>query len=220
MTLPAVEDERLIQEKLSLPKCLSAPHKKLQEKFLREAVVVDSQTGFIRAAFMNKQPDIDPEMLSIQADVLSWMFRYSYPTRVIGIPNSGLPLAGELTKRFPRATFVSSRKETEAASTAWEDEETFSVYSFTRKTQMTMHTDRIQQGERYLVVDDVIAHGNAGNEFIGAIQERGGIVVGLAVGWDKAFQGGLELIARERYIRVASVVSVAQILPDTSIVLS
>lgn len=202
-----------------LPPGLQAQQIKLKKRFAQEAVVVDAATGFIRVAFMNKQPDIDPEMLEIQADILVWFFRDSYPTRVIGIPESGLPLAGLVAKKFPRARFVKSMKDNGRLSPSWPGGEKFSVYSFTQQKYLTIKTEYIEPGERYLVIDDVIAHGNAGDGFIQAIQNREGIVVGLGAGWDKTFQGGLDRIAKQRRVPVASVISVDRILHNNQVAL-
>jgi adenine/guanine phosphoribosyltransferase-like PRPP-binding protein len=191
----------------------------LIERFQRDAVVQDAATGFIRVAFMNKAPDIDPKMLGIQADILAWIFRYSFPTRIIGIPESGLPLAREVARRFPGATFIQSAKEN-GNSILFSPRISFPVYSFTQKSTLTMVTEPIERGERYLVVDDVVAFGNAGKDFTEKIQSSGAEVVGLAVGFDKQFQGGATKIAHECRIPVASVVTIERISENNRIVLS
>jgi adenine/guanine phosphoribosyltransferase-like PRPP-binding protein len=192
---------------------------RLIERFQRDAVVQDAATGFIRVAFMNKAPDIDPKMLGVQADILAWIFRYSLPTRIIGIPESGLPLAREVARRFPGAKFIQSAKEN-GRPIFFFPRISFPVYSFTQKSTLTMITEPIEPRERYLIVDDVVAFGNAGNDFTKVIQSSGAEVVGLAVGFDKQFQGGATKIAHERHIPVASVVTIAGISEDNRVVLS
>lgn len=192
---------------------------RLVERFQRDAVVEDAATGFIRVAFMNKTPDIDPKMLGIQADVLSWIFRFSFPTRIIGIPESGLPLAREIALRFNGAKLVQSTKEN-GKPILFFPRISFPVYSFTKQSTLTMVTEPIERGERYLVVDDVMAWGHAGTGFVEKIQSNGAEVVGLAAGFDKQFQGGAKKIAHERGIPVASVVSIERISEDNRIVLA
>lgn len=194
-------------------------YNRLIKRFQRDAVVQDAATGFIRVAFMNKAPDIDPNMLSVQADILAWIFRYSFPTKIIGIPESGLPLAREVARRFRGATFIQSAKEN-GKPISFSPRISFPVYSFTQKATLTMVTEPIERRERYLVVDDVVAFGNAGNDFIEKIQSSDADVVGLAVGFDKQFQGGATKIAHDRRIPVASVVTIAGISEDNRIVLS
>ena len=191
---------------------------RLITRFQREARVEDAQTGFIRVAFMNQAPHIDQKMLNVQADVLAWIFRYSFATRVIGIPESGLPLALEVAHRFPATTLVHSAKENGKAI-SFIPSVRFPVYSFTKQLELTMLIESIEPGQRYLVVDDVVAYGHAGDGFIKAIQERGGEVVGLAAGFDKQFQGGVTKIAHDRQIPVASVVSIENISEDNRVVL-
>jgi len=187
---------------------------RLVERFQRDAVIEDAATGFIRVAFMNKAPDIDPNMLGVQADVLAWIFRYSFPTRIIGIPESGMPLAHEVARRFKGAKFIHSAKEN-GKPILFFPRISFPVYSFTQKSTLTIATEPIERGERYLIVDDVVAYGHAGNDFTEKIQSSGAEVVGLAVGFDKQFQGGAAKIAHERGIPVASVVTIEKISEDS-----
>lgn len=219
MTVATFELRQHMKSEPFIPLWLKPAFHNLRQKFLTEATVIDSQTGFISAPFMNKANHIDSHMLKTQAEILAWNFRFSFPTHVIGIPESGLPLAREVAKLFPWAAYVQSQKETAGATPLWDwaRGETFSVYSFTRKQNMIMHTEPIRPGCRYLVVDDVIAKGNAGKEYLRAIRQRGGILVGLAAGWDKQFQGGLDAIAQEHRIKVASTISVTAMLPDNHV---
>ena len=186
---------------------------RLVQRFQKDAVVQDAATGFIRVAFMNRTPDIDPEMLSVQADILAWIFRNSFPTRIIGIPESGLPLAQEVARRFTNARLIQSAKEN-GKPISFSPRISFPVYSFTKQSTLTMVTEPIEYGARYLIVDDVIAFGNAGNDFTKKIQSSGAEVVGLAAGFDKQFQGGAAKIAHDRGIPVASVVSIKRIAED------
>ena len=194
-------------------------YEKLKERFQKEAVVVDPQTGFIRVAFMNRPPDIDDRMLNVQADLLAWIFRFSFATRIIGIPESGLPLTREVARRFPGAKLMQSGKEN-GASIPFFRRDTFSVYSFTQQKNLTMFTEPIERGERYLVIDDVVAYGNAAGDFVHALESRGAEIVGLGVGFDKQFQGGLEKIAREHEFPVASLVTIKSISQDNKVILA
>ncbi len=198
---------------------LRIEYDRLAERFQKEAVVQDATTGFIRVTFMNQAPDIDQKMLGVQADVLAWIFRYSFPTRIIGIPESGLPLARQVARRFPGARFVQSMKEN-GGRISFSPTMSFPVYSFTQKSTLTMVTEPIERGERYLVIDDVVAHGNAGKDFTEKIQSSGAEVVGLGVGFDKQFQGGTTKIAHERHIPVASVITIERISEDNRVVLA
>lgn len=219
MTVATLEYRQQGTSELSIPFWLKPAYNNLRQKFIREAFVKDPTSGFIVAEFMNRPPNIDLKMLETQASILAWNFRGSFPTHVIGIPDSGLPLAKTIAKYFPKAAYVQSQKETEHVSPSfdWSQGEKFSVYSFTREKDMIMHTEPIQPGGRYLVVDDVIAKGNAGKDYLHAIHQRGGIIVGLAAGWNKQFQGGLQAIAQEHNIKVASTISVIAMLPNNRV---
>lgn len=214
-----IENGRVNRVETMLRLVTRLDYNRLITRFRDEAVVLDAATGFIRVAFMNKAPDIDPNMLGVQADILAWIFRYSMPTRIIGIPESGLPLAREVARRFPGARFIQSAKEN-GNPISFSPRISFPVYSFTQQSSLTIDTEPIERWERYLIVDDVVAFGNAGNDFIKKFQSSGAEVVGLAVGFDKQFQGGAAKIAHERGIPVASVVTIAGISEDNRVVLS
>lgn len=189
----------------------------LKDKFRAEAVIRDADTGFIWVPFMNKPPDIDSGMLEVQAAIIAHTLRDTRPTRIIGIPTSGIPLAEQVATHFQEAIYVPSRKLTDPQDTAsdWPDAAVFDVHSFTRKMSMRMAIERVEPDERYLVVDDVAAWGDASKGFLAAISQNGGTPVGFGVGFEKQFQKGVCAVAEEFKIPSVAVVSVTGIQDDT-----
>lgn len=191
----------------------------LKDKFRAEAVIRDAETGFIWVAFMNKPPDIDSGMLEIQAAIIAHTLQHTKPTRIIGIPTSGIPLAEQVATHFQEAIYIPSRKLTDPQDTAsdWPDAAVFGVYSFTRQTNMRMAIERVESGERYLIADDVAAWGHASKGFLAAIAQKGGVPVGFGVGFEKQFQIGVRAVSEEFDIPSVAVVSVAGIQDNTVI---
>lgn len=209
-----------VESKFHYP-LLLLEYRKLQERFRREAVVVDHDTGFIRVAFMNKAPDIDPNALSLQAQLIAQVFRYSFPTHIIGIPESGLPLTREVSRQFPGAKLVRSAKENGEPNPDLPNR--FSTHSFTQQKDVTICTERIDPHGNYLIIDDVVAHGNVAESFINELVKYRAHIVGLGVGFDKLFQGGMERIARlgdEYQFPIASLISITGISPDNRVILA
>lgn len=194
----------------TLPENLRPKLKILRKRFYQEAEVLDSETGYIRVEFMNRPPKIDQEMLISQADIISHFLRYCNPTRIVGIPNSGLPLTEQVARNFPTAKLVSSTKPN-GAETNWENAVEFDVQSFTKRAKVTMAVEKIEAGERYLVIDDVAAWGLAANGFLTAIKEHGGIPVAYAVGFEKRFQKGIQVVAESHNIPSLAVISIVAI---------
>lgn len=203
----------------SLPVHLRGQLAALKDKFRAEAVIRDADTGFIWVTFMNKPPDIDSGMLETQAAILTHALNHTNPTRIIGIPTSGIPLAEQVALHFPGALYIPSRKLTDPQDTAsdWPNAAVFDVHSFTRKMSMRMAIKRVEPGERYLVVDDVAAWGDASKGFLAAISQNGGTPVGFGVGFEKQFQKGVCAVAEEFKIPSVAVVSVTGIKDDTVI---
>lgn len=205
----------------SLPTHLRSQLTALKVKFEAEADVRDAATGFIWVAFMNKPPDIDSGMLEVQAAIIAHVLRHTRPTRIIGIPTSGIPLAQQVAMHFPDATYIPSRKLTDPQDTAsdWPDAAIFDVFSFTRQTSMRMAIEKVEPGQQYLVADDVAAWAHASKGFFAAINQRGGIPVGFGVGFEKQFQAGINAVAEEFNIPSVAVVTVAGI-QDGKVVLA
>lgn len=191
----------------------------LKDKFRTEAIIRDADTGFIWVEFMNKPPNIDSGMLEIQAAILAHTLQHTRPTRIIGIPTSGIPLAEQVATHFPNATYIPSRKLTDPQDTAsdWPDAAVFTVYSFTRQMDMRMAIERVEPGERYLILDDVAAWGHASKDFLAAIAQNGGIPVGFGAGFEKQFQVGVRAVSETYDIPSVAVVSVTGIQDNTVI---
>lgn len=196
-----------------LPAYLQVQLAALKDKFRAEAVIRDADTGFIWVPFMNKPPDIDSGMLEIQAAIIAYSLQHTRPTRIIGIPTSGIPLAEQVAAHFQEAIYVPSRKLTDPQDTMsdWPNAVVFDVYSFTRKANMRMAIQIVEPGERYLIVDDVAAWGHASKGFLAAINQNGGTPVGFGVGFEKQFQVGVQAVSEGFNIPSVAVVSVTAI---------
>lgn len=216
MTKTSVDARVITVDDHLLPHNLRVGLQTLRDRFCQEAVG-DAAKGFVTVKFMNRPPHIDSQMLAVQADVITHFLADSAPTRIIGIPNSGLPLTEQVAKNFPAARLVSSIKpdgdeSREEISQQWKDAVKFDVYSYTKKANITMVTKRIEPGERYLIIDDVAAWAHAASGFLAAIKRHGGVPVAYAVGFEKKFQRGVSAVAQEYNIPVLAVISVNEII--------
>lgn len=198
---------------------LSIRYLSLRQRFEQEAQA-DAAKGFVSAPFMNKEGFIDPDILSTQAEILAYFFRFTEPTRIIGIPQSGLSLAREVARFFPNARYVQSTKiEDGHPHPNWKQRKYLHVYSFTKKGQVRMLLESVEPSQRYLLIDDVSAYGNAASGVAKKLQDSKGVVVGLGVGFDKRWQDGLQKVLNTCHINVASVITVAEISLTNRVVL-
>ena len=74
--------------------------------------------------------------------------------------------------------------------------------------QVMVSREFLRAGERVLLIDDFLAHGEALNGLIDLVQQAGGTVVGAGILIEKAFQDGGEQL-RRRGVRVESLARVA-----------
>lgn len=211
----SLEAKILLPHQQEMQVTLRERYLELRAKALKQAEVVDAQTGYIRIPCMNKSPT-DLDAIETQADILVRLLNHPpFPSHIIGIPTSGLTLAYAVAERINPDHFVRAIKPDGLNKPDWKDPVYFSYFSFTARREVTICMEPVKQGAHYLVIDDVAAHGNAAMAIFGAIQDRGGIVVGLGVGFDKGFQQGLQNIHRKfPDIPIASVLTIKGLTPN------
>ena len=143
----------------------------------------------------------DPEGLEITIDQLVEPYRGAHIDKVVGVEARGFIVGGALAHRI-RAGFVPVRKKGKLPwKTIGQDYEL--EYGSDR---VEMHTDAIAEGEKVLLVDDLIATGGTALATLEMIQRAGGDVVGCAFVIDLPDLGGSRRVA-ERGFAVTSLCS-------------
>jgi len=117
----------------------------------------------------------DPAMLRYAVDVLAWPFLHDRITKVVGIESRGFILGAMLAHRLG-AGFVPVRKPGKLPYTSVSE-----AYALEYGTdEVEMHVDAIQEHDRVLIHDDVIATGGTAAATHRLVQRVGGEVVGFA----------------------------------------
>lgn len=129
----------------------------------------------------------DGNALSILVDALAEPHKKSGVTKVAGIEARGFTLATPVADRLG-AGFIPVRKPGKLPhETVRED------YALEYGTDaLEVHIDSVTQGEKVLVVDDVIATGGTAAAAVRLLRTVGAEVVGIAVFIELAFLGGAE----------------------------
>lgn len=156
-------------------------------------------------SFINHQMDV--ALLAQLAAEFHRLFREDGVDKVLTIEASGIGIACLTAQAFGvPMVFAKKAKTNNLPDTVY----TSTVRSYTHGTVNSIVVSRefLRPGERVLLIDDFLAHGEALGGLIDLVNQAGGTVVGAGIVIEKAFQdGGDEL--RRRGIRVESLARIA-----------
>jgi xanthine phosphoribosyltransferase len=130
--------------------------------------------------------------------------------KLLTVEASGIAVAAFVSRYFDYPPVVFAKKET--PNTMNEDYYFSEVMSFTK---MQMSSIRIAKkylcaGERVLIIDDFLAHGQAALGLINLIAQAGAELLGVGIVIEKEFQGGGAKL-RSKGVRVESLAVVEKI---------
>jgi len=129
----------------------------------------------------------DGNALSVLVDALAEPYKKSGVTKVAGIEARGFTLATPVADRLG-AGFIPVRKPGKLPHETMRED-----YALEYGTDaLEVHIDSVTQGEKVLVVDDVIATGGTAAAAVRLLRTVGAEVVGIAVFIELAFLGGAE----------------------------
>lgn len=164
---------------------------RLRKAFLEEAIVTNTEKGYISVPSVNQL--IDLERQGWAADLIAAHFNKAGISfdKVVGIPNSGLPLSTTVAERL-HIPLAPGRKGGNIPG-AWRMpiiiNET--APSFTTGKSSTFVFNGLEEGDTVLAVEDVIAHGDTMMLIADKFRQHG-IDLYLASYFAKKFQGGVD----------------------------
>lgn len=156
-------------------------------------------------AILNHQ--IDPALTMEMGKEFARRFREENVTKVLTIESSGIPIAFATAYELNVPMVFARRKKTLVT-----DENSYCerVPSFTKGivTDIVVSKDLLSPDDRVLLIDDIIANGDAVKGALRILAQAGCHVVGLGVALEKTFQPGANSL-RETGLRVDSLVRIA-----------
>jgi xanthine phosphoribosyltransferase len=190
----------------------------LRRVFLEEATVTNIEKGYVSVPFVNQL--INLELQSLASDLIAFRYRGSGISKVVMVPNSGNPLATTVAERL--GTPLAIGRKGKAIPGSWSNPivVTESAKSFTTGEKSQFVFNGLERGDKVLVVDDVIAHGDTSCLILEEFEKKGVDVVGLSVYFAKLFQPGVQRVKEERGIDPFYVVGIERLNEDGSISLS
>ncbi|MBQ7164635.1 MAG: xanthine phosphoribosyltransferase [Clostridia bacterium] len=166
----------------------------LKQKILAEGRVVGD--GILKVdGFLNHQ--IDVELVSAMGKEIYERFKDDGVTKILTIEASGIGLAVMAAQYFGCKVLFAKKSRTTNMGNA--DLYVSKAYSFTHQNENTVLVSKkyIQPGEKLLIVDDFLAHGEASRALLDIARQAGAEVAGVAIVIEKGFQGGGDEMRRE-----------------------
>ncbi|MCR4963955.1 MAG: xanthine phosphoribosyltransferase [Firmicutes bacterium] len=159
---------------------------------LKERIVQDGfalGTEIVKVdSFLNHQ--IDVAFLQEIGREFKARFSGLQPTKILTMEASGIAVAAFTAMAFGNIPVVFAKKA--APNTMTEDVYAAEVKSFTKGTVSLARVAKKYLGpqDRILIIDDFLAHGEAGMGLISLVEQAGAELLGFGAVIEKAFQGG------------------------------
>ena len=151
-------------------------------------------------AFLNNQLDV--KLLSKLGKEIYRHFKKKGVNKILTIEASGIALASLTAKEFgSNVVFAKKSKTLNVDSEVL----TAKCFSYTHKVENNLIVPKefLGSGDRVLIVDDFLAHGEAVNACMEIINKAGATLVGVAIAIEKGFQGAGDKL-REKGIDLLS----------------
>ncbi len=159
----------------------------LKEKINTEGRIVGE--GVLKVdGFLNHQIDVDL-VYKMGKDIFEH-FKDKGVTKILTIEASGIGLACMAALFFNCKVLYAKKSATLNMGNS--DLYVSHAYSFTHQTENSVLVSKkyLSAGEKVLIIDDFLAHGEATNALIDLVNTAGAELVGISVAIEKGFQGG------------------------------
>ncbi|MDQ0159687.1 xanthine phosphoribosyltransferase [Alkalibacillus salilacus] len=166
------------------------------EQAIRERGRVLSEDILKVDNFLNHQ--VDTQLMMEIGQEFSKRFQDQSVTKVITLESSGIAPSFMAANTLDVPLVFARKKK---ALTGSEDVYTSRVYSYTKQelNQVIVSKEYLAEGDRVLIIDDFLAHGNAALGLTEVVEEAGATVVGIGAVIEKAFQEGRTQLEMEGY---------------------
>ncbi|MDO4545723.1 MAG: xanthine phosphoribosyltransferase [Bacillota bacterium] len=181
--------------------------KELEEKILSEGVAIGTEVVKVDM-FLNHMLDVG--FLQRVGEEFRKRFAGEKVDKILTVEASGIAVACMASPCFDYAPVVFAKKA--KPNTMTEGFHSAEAISFTKGTVscFVVSEKLLKPGERILILDDFLAHGQASLALTELIAKAGATVVGIGAVIEKQFQGGAQRL-KERGYRVESLAVIKKI---------
>lgn len=170
--------------------------KALKDKIIADGLAIGTEILKVDS-FLNHQ--IDVALLDEIGKEIKRRFEAKEVTKILTVEASGIAIACMAAKHFGNVPVVFAKK---TASNTMNDEFYGSaVKSFTKGTTSIVRVSKkyISKGDKILIIDDFLAHGEAAMGLADLVEQAGAELVGIAAVIEKRFQGGSARLKERGY---------------------
>lgn len=155
---------------------------------------------------------VDPALIMAAGEEFARRFRDESVTKVATIESSGISLAFATALSLGVPMIFARRRKTLLSD---QDVYVERIPAITKGivTDLVVSKKLLEPGDRVLIIDDIIANGDAARGLYRILQKAGVTVAGLGVAVEKTFQIGGKWL-REQGIRVESLVRIVSLGPN------
>lgn len=173
--------------------------KLLEDRIVKDGSVL-SDTVLKVDSFLTHQ--VDTGLMKEIGKVFSEAYKDAGITKIVTIEASGIAPA-LYTAETMQVPMIFAKKAKNITMT--EGILSADVYSFTKQTtsQVSIASKFLSEGDVVLIVDDILANGQAAKGLISIIEQAGAKVAGVGIVIEKSFQDGRQFLEKEG-VRVTS----------------
>ncbi len=159
----------------------------LEEKIRNEGSAIGTEIVKVDG-FLNHQLDV--AFMDEMGAAFAEIFREKRPNKILTVEASGIAIAVAASRSLGYLPVVFAKKA--APNTMTEEFYAAEARSFTKGTVSLLRASKKYLGpeDRLLILDDFLAHGEAGAALCEIAKEAGAEVVGFGAAVEKYFQGG------------------------------
>lgn len=179
----------------------------LKDKIQKDGLVIGTEIVKVDS-FLNHQ--IDVAFLQELGQEFYRRFSDLQPSKILTMESSGIAVAVAVSMAFGNVPVVFAKKK--APNTMNGKVYAAEVRSFTKGNvnQAVVEQKYLQAEDRVLIIDDFLAHGEAGCGLIDLVRQAGATLLGMGIVIEKAHQGGGARI-REKGCRLESLAVIESI---------
>ncbi len=178
----------------------------LKQAILRDSVIL-SDSVITLDAVLNQQ--VDPALIMEVGRVFAQLYEHDGVSKVVTIESSGISIAFATAYHLGVPLVFARRKKTIVS-----DPNTYTerVPSFTQGivSDLWIAHSFLSESDRILLIDDIIANGDAVRGMIRIVERSGATLVGLGIAVEKCFQAGARTI-REQGYRLESLAKISSL---------